>query len=308
MNLARSALLWVSENRKLRATLPRYKFVRHAVTRFMPGEELSDAVRAARVLQGQSIKTIFTRLGENVADGEEARAVADHYCDSLKEIKKEGLDAYVSVKLTQLGLDLREDVCYENLCRIVEEAVRRKNWVWIDMEQSSYVDRTLGIYRRIRSSFSNVGVCLQAYLYRTQKDVEDLLPLKPAIRLVKGAYAEPATVAFPKKADVDANFFALSKSILGHAKKGVFFGIATHDPVLISRLQWEAQRQGLGKDEFEFQLLYGIKTDVQKKLAEEGYRIRSLISYGSYWFPWYVRRLAERPANILFAAKSLLAR
>jgi len=153
-----------------------------------------------------------------------------------------------------------------------------------------------------------VGVCLQAYLYRTQKDVEDLLPLKPALRLVKGAYAEPATVAFPKKADVDANFFNLSKMILEQAKAGVLFGIATHDAVLISRLQWEAQRQGVGKDEYEFQLLYGIKTELQRKLAEDGYRIRSLISYGSYWFPWYLRRLAERPANVLFVAKSILSR
>ncbi|HLE33108.1 MAG TPA: proline dehydrogenase family protein [Bacteroidota bacterium] len=308
MSLARNALLWISENRKLRATLPRYKFVRRAVTRFMPGEELSDAVRAAKELQEKTINTIFTRLGENIADREEARAVAGHYSDSLREIKKERLDTYVSVKLTQLGLELSEDVCYENLVQVVEEAERQKNRVWIDMEQSGYVDRTLGIYRRIRSSFSNVGVCLQAYLYRTQKDIEDLLPLKPSIRLVKGAYAEPATVAFPKKADVDANFFSLSKLILEHARKGVLFGIATHDPVLISRLQWEAQRQGLGKDEFEFQLLYGIKTDLQRKLAEEGYRVRSLISYGSFWFPWYVRRLAERPANVLFVAKSILAR
>ena len=308
MSLARNALLWISENRKLRATLPRYKFVRRAVTRFMPGEELSDAVRAAKELREKTINTIFTRLGENIADREEARAVAGHYSDSLREIKKERLDTYVSVKLTQLGLELSEDVCYENLVQVVEEAERQKNRVWIDMEQSGYVDRTLGIYRRIRSSFSNVGVCLQAYLYRTQKDIEDLLPLKPSIRLVKGAYAEPATVAFPKKADVDANFFSLSKLILEHARKGVLFGIATHDPVLISRLQWEAQRQGLGKDEFEFQLLYGIKTDLQRKLAEEGYRVRSLISDGSFWFPWYVRRLAERPANVLFVAKSILAR
>jgi len=308
MSLARNALLWISENRKLRATLPRYKFVRRAVTRFMPGEELSDAVRAAKELQEKTINTIFTRLGENIADREEAHAVAGHYSDSLRQIKKERLDTCVSVKLTQLGLELSEDVCYENLVQVVEEAERQKNRVWIDMEQSGYVDRTLGIYRRIRSSFSNVGVCLQAYLYRTQKDIEDLLPLKPSIRLVKGAYAEPATVAFPKKADVDANFFSLSKLILEHARKGVLFGIATHDPVLISRLQWEAQRQGLGKDEFEFQLLYGIKTDLQRKLAEEGYRVRSLISYGSFWFPWYIRRLAERPANVLFVAKSILAR
>jgi len=308
MNLARSVLLWISENRKLRETLPRYKFIRRAVTRFMPGEEFSDAMSAAQTLQRQSIKAIFTRLGENVADEQEARAVADHYCSSLKEIARSGLDSYVSVKLTQLGLDLSDDVCYENLQRIVKEANRSNNWIWIDMEQSSYVDRTLAIYRRIKSTYPKVGVCLQAYLFRTQKDVEDLLSHKPAIRLVKGAYAEPATIAFPRKADVDANFFSLSKFLLEHVRDGVLYGIATHDSVLISRIQWEAQRQGLGKDQYEFQLLYGIKTDLQKNLAEEGYLIRSLIAYGSFWFPWYVRRLAERPANVLFVAKSMLTR
>ncbi len=308
MNIARSALLWISENRKLRESLPKYKFVRRAVTRFMPGENLSDAINAAQILQRDSIKTIFTRLGENVGEELEARNVADHYCEALRDIKQSGLDAYVSVKLTQLGLDLSEDVCYANLRRILEEAHQLGNWVWIDMEQSPYVDRTLGIYRRAKSSYDKVGICLQAYLYRTQKDVEDLLSLKPAVRLVKGAYAEPATTAFPKRSDVDANFFALSRILLEQTSQGVFFGVATHDPVLISRIQHEAQRIGVGRDQYEFQLLYGIKMDLQRRLAGEGYRIRSLISYGSYWFPWYVRRLAERPANVLFVLKNVLTR
>lgn len=308
MNPARSALLWISENRKLREALPKYKFVRKAVTRFMPGEELSDALKAALDLKRQSIKVIFTRLGENVSDEHEAQAVADHYSDALKEIGRKKLDAYISLKLTQLGLDLDEDVCFNNLRQIVKEAHRLKKWVWIDMEQSQYVDRTLAQYRRIRSKFPKVGLCLQAYLYRTEKDLQDLLPLKPAIRLVKGAYAEPANVAFPKKSDVDANFFGLSRTILEHTPGGTMFGVGTHDPVLISRIQWEARRQGLGRDQYEFQLLYGIKTDEQRWLADDGYRIRCLISYGSYWFPWYVRRLAERPANALFVLKNILAR
>ena len=306
MSLGRSALLWISENKKLRRSLPKYKFIRRAVTRFMPGEELSDAIAAAKTLAGESINTIFTHLGENVASEEEAQAVKAHYVAMLKQIAAERIDAVVSLKLTQLGLDLGEDVCFANLRTIVAEADRRKNWVWIDMEQSQYVDRTLAIYRRIRSEFPRVGICLQSYLYRTQKDLEDLLPLKPAIRLVKGAYKEPPTVAFPRKADVDTSYFALTKTMLEHAENGVTIGIGTHDTALISRIQWEAQRLGLPRDRYEFQLLFGIKTEEQKKLAAEGYRIRSLISYGTYWFPWYVRRLAERPANVTFVLKNLI--
>lgn len=306
MGLARSALLWISENRNLRQSLPEYKFVRRAVTRFMPGEELSDAIRAAQSLSQESINTIFTHLGENVSAEDEARSVAAHYVDMLRQISAVKLDTYVSLKLTQLGLDLNEDLCYENLHTIVAESDRRGNWVWIDMEQSRYVDRTLAIYRRIRSEFQKVGVCLQAYLYRSEKDLQDLLPLAPGIRLVKGAYKEPPTVAFPRKADVDANYFALAKAMLEHASGGCFTAIGTHDTALISRIQWEAQRVGLSRDQYEFQLLYGIKTEEQRRLAAGGYRIRCLISYGSYWFPWYVRRLAERPANVTFVLKHLL--
>lgn len=305
MGLARSGLLWISENRKLRQALPKYKFVRKAVTRFMPGEELSDAIRAAHLLSKESIGTIFTHLGENVSVEEEAREVAAHYVDALKQLAAQKLDTYVSVKLTQLGLDLGEDLCFENLHRIVTEAHRHGPWVWVDMEQSQYVDRTLGIYRRIRSEFPKVGICLQSYLYRSEKDLEDLLPLGPGIRLVKGAYKEPATVAFPRKADVDSNYFTLAKKMLEYTPRGVFAGIGTHDTALISRIQWEAQRLGLSRDSYEFQLLYGIKAEVQRELASGGYRIRCLISYGAFWFPWYVRRLAERPANVLFVLKNL---
>ena len=306
MGLARTGLLWISENRKLRQALPKFRFVRRAVTRFMPGEELADAIGAAKKLSSKSINSIFTHLGENVAAEDEARTVADHYVRTLKHIASQKLDACVSLKLTQVGLDLSEDLCFENLRAVVDEAHRHGIWVWVDMEQSQYVDRTLGIYRRIRSEFPRVGVCLQSYLYRTEKDLEDLLPLKPGIRLVKGAYKEPATVAFPRKADVDANYFALAKKMLEQAPQGVFVGIGTHDTALISRIQWEAQRLGVQRDVYEFQLLFGIKTDEQHKLASEGYRVRCLISYGSFWFPWYVRRLAERPANVFFVLKNLI--
>ncbi len=308
MSIARKALLWISENKKLRETLPRLSFIRRAVRRFMPGEELEDALRAAETLASGSIKTIFTRLGENVADAGEASAVVDHYCDSLKQINERGLDTFISLKPTQLGLDLGEELCYQNLERIVRKAGEFENWVWIDMEQSGYVDRTLRLYARIKPSYPRVGLCLQSYLHRTEKDLQELLPLTPAIRLVKGAYREPSNVAFPKKADVDKSFFDLSKTLLKQIPQGVTFGVATHDRVLIRRIQEEAERLGLSREQYEYQLLYGIEAEEQKRLAREGYRIRSLISYGSYWFPWYVRRLAERPANVLFVLKNVFRR
>jgi proline dehydrogenase len=307
MGLARNALLWISENRKLRQTLPRYQFIRRAVSRFMPGEELADAAQAAEKLKEKNITAILTRLGENVADEAETKEVTDHYLNALPQIQQRRLDAYISIKPTQLGLDLNEDLCLRNLTTIVECAAAFKNWVWIDMEQSGYVDRTLALYKKIRKNYPNVGVCVQSYLYRTAKDLEALLPLSPAIRLVKGAYMEPANIAYPKKADVDANYFALAKMLLANVRKnGVTVGIATHDKVLIKKIQQEAEAQGLAKSDYEFQLLYGIQSDEQMRLAREGYRMRVLISYGSYWFPWYVRRLAERPANVLFILKNLV--
>ncbi|MBI4419172.1 MAG: proline dehydrogenase family protein [Ignavibacteriales bacterium] len=307
MGLARSALLWISENRTLREKLPRYRFIRRAVNRFMPGEELDDALAAASALKQDRINTIFTRLGENVLDEHTAREVADHYVDASRKISNLGVDAYLSVKLTQLGLDLGEDLCVGNLERIIQAAEEAKTWVWIDMEQSPYVDRTLRIYRRMRERHKKVGVCLQSYLRRTERDLAELLPLSPGIRLVKGAYKEPPDVAFTRKAEVDANYLTLSKTMLDAAANGVFFGVATHDQSLIDRINEESRRRGLDKSRYELQLLYGIRTDVQRRLAAEGYSVRCLISYGSYWFPWYVRRLAERPANVWFVLKNLFA-
>jgi len=309
MALARNALLWVSENRKLRETLPRYQFIRRAVSRFMPGEQLSDALRAAQTLKEKGITAILTHLGENITEASEARGVADHYLEVLERVHEHGLDSYISVKLTQLGLDLSEEMCRENLSVIIDRARAFDFWVWIDMEQSPYVDRTLAIYREARSRYRKVGVCLQSYLYRTGKDLQSLLPLSPAIRLVKGAYKEPSSLAYRKKRDVDANYFRLARLLLeGIRDKGVTLGIATHDRVLIEKVQTEANRLGLSKADYEFQLLYGIQTETQFRLAREGYRVRVLISYGTYWFPWYVRRLAERPANVFFAIKNIWSR
>ncbi len=307
MNLARSALLWISENRKLRQALPKYKFIRRAVSRFMPGENLEDAIGGAERLKQQSIQTVFTHLGENVADAAEARNVATDYVEMLKQIQKVGLDTHVSVKLTHLGLDLDEALCLENLRAIVKEAEARKTMVWIDMEQSSYVDRTLAMFRAVRKDHRDVGLCLQTYLFRTEKDLNALLPLAPAIRFVKGAYKEPPTIAYAKKSDVDANFFELSKTVLGQSENGARLVVGTHDMKLIRSIQDEAGRIGVSRNEYEFHLLYGIQTQEQLRLAREGFRVRVLISYGSYWFPWYVRRLAERPANVWFVVRKMIS-
>ena len=307
MGLARNGLLWISENRKLRQALPKYKFIRRAVSRFMPGEQLGDALAAAERLRRQSINTVFTLLGENVTDEPEARHEVEHYVEMLRQINKRGLDTHVSVKLTHLGLDLNEGLCVNNLLAIVAEAKALNNMVWIDMEQSQYVDRTIDVYKKVRKTYSNVGLCLQSYLYRTERDLENLLPHFPAIRFVKGAYKEPPSVAFRKKSDVDANFFKLTRTLLGHTRNGAKLVAGTHDMELVRATQEEAKRMGLARTDYEFHLLYGIQANEQLKLARDGYSVRVLISYGSFWFPWYVRRLAERPANVWFVVRKIFS-
>ena len=273
----------------------------------MPGEELVDALRAAEQLKPQLINTVFTHLGENVTDENEARKDAEDYIEALRQIQKRGLDTHVSVKLTHLGLDLNEKSCVDNLVAIVREAKSVGNMVWVDMEQSQYVDRTLDIYKQVRKEFPNVGLCLQAYLYRTEKDLEGLLPYSPAIRFVKGAYKEQHTIVFKKKSDVDANFFKLTTSLMQFVKTGSKVVIGTHDTKLIQALQEKAAQLGLSKKEYEFHLLFGIQLNEQLRLAREGYAIRVLVSYGSFWFPWYVRRLAERPANVWFVMRKMFS-
>lgn len=307
----RSTLLWVSENEWCSKTLPRYGFVRRAVRRFMPGETLGGALDAAAGLEkGRGIPTLITFLGENVADRAEARAVADHYVDAAVQVASRGLDAELSVKPTHLGLDLGIDVAEENLRRITRAAEDQGNWVWMDMEYSRYVDPTLELYRSIRADHARFGICLQSYLYRTPADLESLIPMGPAIRMVKGAYAEPAELAFPDKKDVDQAFFDLTVRMLAPdaQEAGLRAGLATHDASLIARIEAWAQSNGVAPEGYEYQMLYGIAEQEQRRLAGAGKGVRVLISYGEHWFPWYVRRLAERPANIGFVLRSLLPR
>jgi proline dehydrogenase len=308
MGISRSILLAAAQSTWLRERATRYRFVRRSVSRFMPGEELDDAVAAARDFQSHNMGTIFTHLGENVSSADEVDKVAQHYLVLLDLIQALQLPSEISVKLTQLGLDLDSDICYANLQKLIERACVTST-VWIDMEASPYVDATLRLYRRARSAYPNVGVCLQAYLYRTGDDLAGLMPLGPAIRLVKGAYREPASIAFPRKKDVDENFFALTKTLLSEQARraGVRAAIATHDVDLIRRIQELAPSIGLAKESFEFEMLYGIQRAEQFRLAREGWRSTVLIAYGSYWFPWFMRRLAERPANVGFFLRNLFA-
>jgi proline dehydrogenase len=308
MSLMRSLLLAGSDSRWLREQATRRAFVRRAVSRFMPGESLEDALGTAPALQSDGIGLVLTRLGESVTDAAEADAVAAHYLDALERIKATGVDADISVKPTQLGLDIDPGRCLAHLRALAERAASLGNFVWIDMEQTRYVDATLDLCRRVRAERANVGVCVQAYLYRTTQDVERLISAGAGVRLVKGAYREPPALAFPRKRDVDDNYLALARRLLeaDARKAGVRPVFGTHDPRLIQAIAAHGAARGLASREIEYHLLYGIQRAQQQRLARAGHRVRVLVSYGSYWFPWYMRRLAERPANVLFVVKSML--
>lgn len=305
--MLRNVLLWASTNPFLAQRLPTYRFVRRATSRFLPGETLSDAMTEAVRLQGEGIQSTFTLLGENVTTPAEADAVADHYLEALEAFKGQSLDAEVSVKPTQLGLDLGKDEAVQRLERIVR-ACDPGSLVWIDMESSAYVDVTLEMFRAVREDHQNVGLCVQAYLHRTMQDLEDLLPLSPAIRVVKGAYKEPPEIAFPKKADVDQNFLRLTSFLL-QARSAGRVGrpvLGTHDSRMIAEANRMAKELGLAKDAYEIAMLYGIQTAEQQRLVGSGHTVRVLVAYGEHWFPWYMRRLAERPANVWFVVKQLV--
>ncbi len=310
MSLSRRLLLALSTNVWLREKATRAAFVRRSVSVFMPGETVEDAMVAAAEQQRRGVRTIFTRLGENITRIEEAEEVTSHYLGVLEKVKAAGLQAQISVKPTQLGLDQDRELCLRNLQRLVDRASETDNFVWLDMESSPYVDPTLDLFRRIRRRSPLIGVALQAYLYRTAADVESLLPLGPAIRLVKGAYLEPPEIAYPKKSDVDANYFKLACRILGvdAPRSGTLLHVATHDPVLVGRIGGFVAEHRVPATAYEYAMLYGIQRPLQQRLVAEQRPLRVLIAYGEYRFPWYMRRLAERPANVWFVLKNLFAR
>jgi proline dehydrogenase len=281
MSLARKALLAMSTNAWLRERATRTAFVRRSVSTF--------------------------KLGENLTRVEDAEEVTRHYLEVLDKVHAAGLDAHISVKPTQLGLDLDRELCFRNLQRLIDRADERKNFVWIDMESSPYVDPTLDLFRRTRARSARVGIALQAYLYRTENDVESLLPLGAAIRVVKGAYLETAEVAYPNKTDVDENFYKLSCRLLGEEARraGGLLHIATHDSRLVDRLAAFIDEHHVPKAAYEFAMLYGIQRPLQQRLVRAGRPLRVLVAYGEYWFAWYMRRLAERPANVWFVVKNV---
>jgi proline dehydrogenase len=311
MALMRNTLLWASRNPWLARNFPRYRFAQAAVRRFMPGTDVDAALDAAATLEPRGIRSIFTRLGENLTDLRSADEVVDHYVDVYDRITERGLSAQVSIKLTQLGLDISEDGAIRNLLTLANHAASHGNVLWVDMEDSSYVDRTLAAFRAALAEHRNVGLCLQSYLRRTADDLEDLLEHTAAIRLVKGAYREPPVVAFPDKRDVDENYYRLACRMIDGAAQ---FDdspppvLGTHDIKLIERIGRHADESGAASSAWEIHMLYGIRSAEQVRLARAGRSVRVLISYGEEWFPWYVRRLAERPANVWFVVRSMLAR
>jgi proline dehydrogenase len=307
MGFARSVLLKASRSQWLAQQLRKRRFFQRAVKRFMPGETLDAALEAAGQFSKVGIGSVLTELGEQVTSRAEAAEVRDHYLGVLEKIQRRKLPAHVSVKLTHLGLDASREGCVQDVLKLAARAEQARSFLWIDMEESRYVDATLEVYRRAKAEWSNVGVCLQAYLRRTPADLDRLFSLAPAIRLVKGAYNEPADVAFPKKSDVDASYFQLAQRLLAEAArqraKPVF---GTHDLALIKRIRESAVAQKVDPSAFEFHMLYGIRAAEQRALASHGLSVRVLISYGSAWFAWYMRRLAERPANVWFVLRNVV--
>jgi proline dehydrogenase len=308
--MLRTVLLAMARSRPLGRQVRRREFVRRAVRRFMPGEELDDALREGKELARRGCGMVLTRLGENVTVEAEARAVSRHYVHVLDRVAALGLEGDVSVKPSQLGLDIDIGTAASNLRSLVDEADELDSMVWVDMEDASYVDRTLELVRELRRRSHRIGVCLQAYLHRTPADLASLMSPPTRVRLVKGAYREPPSRALQRKRDVDLRFHELAVQMFrtpGYAAAAPpVFG--THDDRLIERVRESARQARLADRDIEFHLLYGIRTDLQDWLAASGAGVRVLIAYGEYWFPWYMRRLAERPANVWFVAKQLLPR
>jgi proline dehydrogenase len=303
----RRVFLWAARNRWLKERLPRLRFMRRAVRRFMPGETLEDALAAALPLEAAGIGTMYTRLGENLENLAAADEVADHYIEAMDKIVAAGISGELSVKPTQLGLDHDAAVCLAHLVRIAEHAAAAGSYLWIDMEGSAYVDATIELYEKLRATQPRTGICLQAYLRRTAADFERLRPLDPAIRLVKGAYDEKAAIAYTDRHAVDSNYVGLAvRFLLDGRGRPIRLGLGTHDVVLIEQIAEQVRPAGIERSAFEVQMLYGIRTDQQFRLAKAGYRVQALIAYGEHWYPWYMRRLAERPANIGFALRQML--
>jgi proline dehydrogenase len=304
--LFRAFFIFLSESRLLRRIAERSRIGRRLSRRFVAGTELQDALDATSATNSLGMSVSIDNLGENVTNAEESKESAKLYHELLDEIANRKLDANVSLKLTHMGLDVDPKLCEKLVCAVVDHANRLDNFVRIDMEESPRVDATLRIYRRLRDAgHDRVGVVLQAYLYRSERDLDDLLPLAPNVRIVKGAYLEPADVAHPRKADVDRSYVRLAeRALLAEA----YTAIATHDERIIRHVIDFTAREEIPAAAFEFQMLLGVRPHLQADLARQGYRVRVAAPHGPEWYPYLMRRLAERPANVLFVARNLMRR
>ena len=308
MNPMRRLFLALSESEGLRRVAVGFGPFRAMARRFVAGEELSEAVAAVQDLNRLGLLATVDHLGENVTSETEARDATNEILDLVQAIEASDLQAGVSVKLTQLGLDMGPWLAADNLQRIVARAMQADRFVRIDMESSDYVQATLDLFAELWEHYKNVGVVIQSYLYRSADDVARLIEMGASVRLVKGAYDEPPEVAYPDKSDTDANFVRLMELLFSQEARanGVYPAIATHDTRLIDWAKEHTAQEGILKEQFEFQMLYGIRTGLQRQLIEEGYKVRSYVPYGQHWYPYFMRRLAERPANVLFLARNLL--
>ena len=303
----RRVILWASRNSWLKARVPRLRFVRRAVRRFMPGETLDAALAAADTLRASGQRVLLTRLGENLVERSQADAVAAHYHDVLDRGAAGPAPIEISVKPTQLGLDIDPEAAFGHLDGLARHAALLGTWLWLDMESSPYVEPTLGLYERLRAVHPNSGICLQAYLRRTPADLRRLLPLAPAVRLVKGAYDEPAAIAWRTRAEVSTAFLGLALPLAEAARDGrARLALGTHDSGLIRQVAAFAAAAGVPRDRLEVHMLYGIRADELRRLGGEGFPAVTLVAYGEAWYPWYMRRLAERPANVAFALRQIV--
>jgi proline dehydrogenase len=298
----RRFLLYLSQQKALRRWMETHRFARKLTQRFVAGETLADALAVAANLSAEGIFTALDHLGENVTTLEEAAGSTDAYLIALDEIAARALPATVSIKITQFGIDLSEAACLDNVRRLAKRAQETGSRVEMDMESTRYTDRTLQVAAQVAREFGDIRCVIQAYLHRSAADIEKLNRLAIPVRLCKGAYDEPPEVAFASKRDVDQNYVRLMKMLLDH---GAYPAIATHDERMIAATELYVKERGIGQDRFEFQMLYGIRRDLQRRLIAEGYRLRLYVPYGTAWYPYFMRRLAERPANALFLARNL---
>jgi len=308
LTFGRSILLAAARSQRLNDFALRSAFVKRATRKFMPGERPEDALLAGAGIAATGRGILYTQLGEAITNAQAAVAVRDHYLSFFDQIRERRLPAHVSVKPTQLGLDLSAVECERHLLALAAKAEQTGSALWLDMEDSSYVDRTLDLYVSLLQKHPSTGVALQAYLHRTPDDLTRLMPLNPTIRLVKGAYNEPKQVAFEKKGDTDRAYYDLASAMLDGAREGVCSPVfGTHDLALIARIAARAAVSGVGQGAYQIHMLYGIRDAAQQRLVSQGHIVKTLISYGSAWYRWYMRRLAERPANVLFVLRSMFA-